>query len=205
MSPRPKLTDTRKNQILEAAASVIADRGMADTRIADIAERIGVSPALVLYYFDTKDQLLGEALVSKDQQFIESVTKEMAPESSPSRRLITLVEASCPNRTNGASVDDEYVLWIEVWSRSRHDATLAESRRAMDVRWRQAIADVVLEGQEEGEFDAGVDPDDFALHLSGLIDGLAIQVVLGDDHVSPERMRRVCLDVASHHLGAVLD
>lgn len=191
-------------QMLEAAASVIAERGMADTRISDIAERVGVSPALVLYYFGSKDELLGEALVNKDQQFIEVVTKAMAPEPSPARKLVILIEASCPTRTDGKAIDDEYVLWIEAWARSRHDEGLAASRRAMDERWRQAIADVVREGQESGEFDGDVDPDDFSLNLSALLDGLAIQVVLGDDHVSPEDMRRLCLLNAGSRLGVQL-
>ena len=38
--------------------SVITDRGLAETRISDIAERAGVSPGLILYYFESKDRLL---------------------------------------------------------------------------------------------------------------------------------------------------
>ncbi|HJR91199.1 MAG TPA: TetR family transcriptional regulator C-terminal domain-containing protein [Acidimicrobiia bacterium] len=204
MSPRPKLTDLRRQQILEAAAAVIAERGLADARIADIADRIGVSPALILYYFESKDVLLGEALAHKDRQFFESVTAAMAEAESPGRRLATLIEASCPTRTAGLGVDDEYVLWIEVWSRSRHDTTLAKSRREMDGRWRGAIADVVRHGQDVGEFGVAVDPDDFALRLAALIDGLAIQVVLGDDHVGPDDMRRLCLAAAATELGVPL-
>ena len=54
--------DQRREQMLRAALEVIADRGYADTRIADVAERTGISPALVIYYFKTKDQLLTEAI-----------------------------------------------------------------------------------------------------------------------------------------------
>ena len=45
-----------------SALDVIAERGFADTRIADVAERAGTSPALVIYYFQTKDNLLTEAV-----------------------------------------------------------------------------------------------------------------------------------------------
>src|SRR5258708_25943992 len=54
--------DHRREQMLRAALEVIAERGYADTRIADVAERAGVSPALVIYYFKTKDQLLTAAI-----------------------------------------------------------------------------------------------------------------------------------------------
>ena len=48
--------------MLRAALEVIVERGYAETRIADIAERTGTSPALVIYYFKTRDQLLTEAI-----------------------------------------------------------------------------------------------------------------------------------------------
>src|SRR5215467_15025855 len=43
--------DQRRAQMMAAALQVISERGFADTRIADVAERAGTSPALVIYYF----------------------------------------------------------------------------------------------------------------------------------------------------------
>ena len=60
------------------------------------------------------------------------------------------------------------------------------------------------EGQKDGEFSAGVDPDDFALTLSGLLDGLGVQVTLGQPDVTPERMVSRCLTLASSELGCDL-
>jgi AcrR family transcriptional regulator len=61
MSPRRQLSAARRRQILEAAVAVVCERGLCDTRIADVAERAGTSPALVVYYFGTKDRLLAAA------------------------------------------------------------------------------------------------------------------------------------------------
>jgi AcrR family transcriptional regulator len=47
--------------VLGATARVIAERGPYETRITDVAEIVGVSPALVLYYFPTQAALLAEA------------------------------------------------------------------------------------------------------------------------------------------------
>ena len=41
--------EQRREQMLRAALDVIVERGYADTRIADVAERTGTSPALVIY------------------------------------------------------------------------------------------------------------------------------------------------------------
>src|SRR5262245_29215481 len=58
----------RHQEILDPAARVITDRGLAETRISDIAEEAGVSPGLILYYFDSKDRLLAEALTYANDQ-----------------------------------------------------------------------------------------------------------------------------------------
>jgi AcrR family transcriptional regulator len=48
-----KQSKDRHQEILDAAARVITDRGLAETRISDIAEEAGVSPGLILYYFES--------------------------------------------------------------------------------------------------------------------------------------------------------
>src|ERR1039458_307112 len=58
----PGTADQRREQMLRAALAVSSERGYADTRIADVAERTGISPALVIYYSKTKGQLLTEAI-----------------------------------------------------------------------------------------------------------------------------------------------
>lgn len=204
VSPRPRLTDVRRRQILEAAADVIVARGLPDTRIADIAESVGVSPPLIMYYFESKDELLAEALAHKDRQFFDSVSASIAAGDSPADRLATLIDATCPSN-GGTSIDDDYALWIEAWSRARHDEAVASTRRKMDATWRRAVAEVVAEGQAAGQFDAAVHPERFALKITALIDGLAIHVMLGDDDIGPEDMRRICLDAAGSELGFPLE
>src|SRR5262245_21011020 len=63
------LADVRRDQMLAAASTLIAERGFSDTRIADVAKRVGASPALVIYYFGTKDSLLTEALRWSERSF----------------------------------------------------------------------------------------------------------------------------------------
>lgn len=195
------MTEERRRQILEAAAAVIAERGVCDARISDIATRIGTSPALILYYFPGKDALLAEALAYRDQQFFDSVASELT-EGSPSLRLEALIEASCPP-DEPLERDSEWLLWLDVWTRSRHDDTLAKTRMRMDNLFRAAIEEIVSEGIENADFQP-VAVKDFAINLSALIDGLAIQVLLKDPAVDSANMRRLCLGFAQTHLGSTI-
>ena len=75
MSPRPRVDHLRKPQIVAAAAEVLYERGLFDTRIGDIAERAGTSSPTILYYFESKDRLLEEAVEYADRQFYDAAVR----------------------------------------------------------------------------------------------------------------------------------
>lgn len=178
---------------------MIAERGFCDARISDIATRIGTSPALILYYFPGKDVLLAEALAYRDQQFLDGVASEVTDTDTAAERLRSLIEASCPP-DEPLEKDSEWLLWLDVWTRSRHDETLAKTRRDMDRLFRTAIEEIVDDGIAAGDF-RQVDVADFAVNLSALIDGLAIQVLLADPSVDSATMRRLCLAFGQSQVG----
>jgi AcrR family transcriptional regulator len=92
------------------------------------------------------------------------------------------------------------VLWIELWPQALRNEELAATREALDRRWREAIAEIIREGQQRGEF-AGGDPDELARLTASLLDGLMIQVALEDGEVSPARARELCLAALERELG----
>src|SRR6478736_519097 len=93
------VADARRDQMLAAAARLIAERGFSDTRIADVAERIGSSPALVIYYFGTKDSLLTEALRWSERSFYAAVEEMLGQTAAAADRIDRLVAWCLPDRT----------------------------------------------------------------------------------------------------------
>src|SRR6202042_2581418 len=87
--------DSRREQMLRAALEVIAERGYAETRIADVAERIGISPALVIYYFKTKDQLLTESIRYLDNIWYATGQRRMSELPTAAARIEEIVAMSC--------------------------------------------------------------------------------------------------------------
>jgi AcrR family transcriptional regulator len=196
-----KQNKDRHQEILDAAARVITDRGLAETRISDIAEEAGVSPGLILYYFESKDRLLAEALTFANDQFYLRTSREIRRIPSARDQLRRLIDLSVPGYLPEFERLDEWALWIEVWVRALRDPEMAKDREVLDQRWRSQLADLIRGGQASGEFSSGEEADELALRLQTLIDGLAIQVILNDSEVSPERMHRTCMAVAAHQLG----
>jgi AcrR family transcriptional regulator len=200
VSPRPKVDHLRKPQIIAAAAEVLYERGLFDTRIGDIAERAGTSSPTILYYFESKDRLLEEAVEFADRSFYERLSEGQGRIEGAGDKLVHLIEET----SLGPGGLNDYTLWMEIWVRARRDTSVRSAYFRLDRRQRELIAGIVRDGQAAGEFSPKTDPDDFALALSGLMDGLGVQVTLGQPDVTAARMIDRCLALASSELQCQL-
>jgi len=187
VSPRPRMTESRRHDILRATVTAIAERGLCETRISDVADIVGVSPALVLYYFPTKAALLTEALVYLDRLFYEGVAAKLEEASNAEDRLIILIEESCPVPAKPGELPDSWILWPAMWEMARLDPALAAARARLDEAWRAQIVAIVEDGIADGEF-GEVDVKAFSIQLAAMLDGLAIEAMLGDPTVDAARM-----------------
>src|SRR3954468_22958309 len=193
------VADVRRDQMLAAAATLIAERGFSDTRIADVASRVGASPALVIYYFGTKDSLLTEALRWSERSFY-AATEEMLRSTPTIRaRLETLVEWTLVADVPTSSTSD-WGLWFDLWAQAFRHPEVKKDRAQLDAQWRDLIARIVQDGIDHGEIQK-VDVHEFAVMWSSLLDGLVIQVSLADPVVTPPLARRIALELADKELG----
>jgi AcrR family transcriptional regulator len=95
MSPRPRITDARRQEIVGAALNVISERGFQDTRLTDIAERAGTSAPAVLYHFNTKDEILDAVVSLVEGRFYERVEATLLEqEVRPMERLVRFLQSA---------------------------------------------------------------------------------------------------------------
>ena len=196
-APATENNEARRVQMLRAAAELVCERGFSETRISDVAKRAGVSSALVIYYFGTRDRLLVDALRYSEESGYEAAERMLAEIPSLHERLSLLIKWTCvpgPDVAGpaGPGAENEipgaWGLWFDLWAQAfRHDEVKA-GRVELDARWRRMIADAV----ESAELDSDVDARMFALEFSALLDGLSIQVALED----PEVDSKVAYDIA---------
>jgi AcrR family transcriptional regulator len=171
---------------------VIQERGFHDARITDIAERVGIHASTVLHYVKSKDALLRDALTFGEEAFFTSLTDELEREEDAVKRLLLVIDW-CSTPPVGLN---DWALWIETWQLARINPEVRAARTELDARWRALVADIIRKGRDDGQF-KGPEPDDAAVILASLLDGLALQVALGDPEVTAERMRRLAIVAAS--------
>jgi AcrR family transcriptional regulator len=100
MSPRTTqqnkvIRDEREQQILDAALAVFAQKGYGDTRIADIANAVGIAKGTIYLYFESKDALFKAVFL----RMFDAMTTPLAevavdPDKSPGDRLLTIARQS---------------------------------------------------------------------------------------------------------------
>jgi AcrR family transcriptional regulator len=193
------VADVRRDQMLAAAANLIAERGFSDTRIADVAKRVGASPALVIYYFGTKDSLLTEALRWSERSFYAEAEEMLDSTEKLRDRLEVLVEWNIV-ADKQQDITGDWGLWFDLWAQAFRHPEVKKDRAELDARWRDLIARVVQDGIDSGEIEK-VDAQEFAIMWGSLLDGLVIQVALDDPVVTVPLARKIALEVAQKELG----
>jgi AcrR family transcriptional regulator/transposase len=186
----------RETAILKAALEALREKGLAETRMIDIARRVHMSPGHVLYYFPSKQALLMEALQWSEEMFHQQVAEDLPMAATAWDRLVLLMDLSAP-RGEG---DPQWLLWLETWANAPHDQEVAQHQAELGRRWTTRIVGVVREGQERGEF-APIPAHLFALRLTALMDGLAIMVTTGAGQMSRRRMLEETRLWAAEQLG----
>jgi AcrR family transcriptional regulator len=191
--PRRRRDAIRRPQILATAVELVREKGLWNVRISDVARRAGISPSSVVYYFGTKDELFVQAITGADDAFYAEVEPELAEVSDPAERLALLVVRSS---------NSDWLLWVDLWVYARHnsDVKIKRSQRRFNRRWRDSIATVIRYGVQREAWPVAA-PDEVALRLAALTDGLAVQMLLGEPDHTPEQYVRATLTAAALELG----
>ncbi|WUE97037.1 TetR family transcriptional regulator C-terminal domain-containing protein [Streptomyces sp. NBC_00490] len=185
----------RREELLRAAVEQIEARGVAAVRIADVASALGVSNALVLYHFSTKEKLVAAAFRHAAEDDLAQLRKLLGRRTTALRRLRSAVRWYAPTgQAKG------WRLWIEGWAAALREPALQEVTRDLDRRWKAAITEVVREGMAAGEFHCP-DPDGTALRLTALLDGLAVQLTSYPGAVSRSRAQEWVDEALARELG----
>lgn len=188
--PRPSVEAERRPQILAAACAVIASAGIPALRLSDVAREAGVSSGTVHYYFETKREVIAAAFEFNLADSLARRQELLASGKDSLEILHDLVESYLPNDESSVRA---WKVWLALWAEGSRDPVLQEINDRLYGQWRDVVAGVIEAAQREGLARPG-DPAAQANMLIGMLDGLAVQVVLDSPSMSLEAMRKTCHD-----------
>lgn len=178
MSPRTpdafqQLRDDRRELILQAASQVFARKGLATTKIADVAAAAGVSYGLVYHYFRTKDAVFA-ALVERAAQSTEALAHMiLAQPLTAWGRLEWTVQVMLVGLQQQP---EAFMITLEAVTR---EEVPAESRQRLERSsglLRDVLGGLLREGQAAGLVCPG-DPEQLITTFLSCIHGLAITLL----------------------------
>ena len=105
----------RRDAVYRAAMTLIAERGIDATRVADIGRRVGMSPGHVLYYFGTKERLLVDTLRWSEGDLGDQRRAAMRHGRPGWPKLRRFTDIYLPDGTS----DPRWRLWIETVAKPR--------------------------------------------------------------------------------------
>ncbi|WP_254811281.1 TetR/AcrR family transcriptional regulator [Streptomyces cavourensis] len=185
----------RREELLRATVEQIEIRGASSVRIADVASALGVSNALVLYHFSTKEKLVAAAFAYAAEADLAHLRKLLARRTTAVRRLRAAVRWYAPTgQAKG------WRLWIEGWAAALREPALRKVAGDLDQRWKTELAEVIEEGAAAGEFQCA-DPESAAWRLTALLDGLAVQMTSYEGPLPRATMLRWTDEALARELG----
>ena len=185
---RPSVEAERREQILRAACQIVAEIGHRSLRVSDVAGRAGTSTGTVHYYFATKRDLIYAAFEFNFERSVERRKPILALHQDPRERLSAFVDSYLPESEDTVGA---WRVWAELWVEALREPDLQELNERVYGEWRRLVAGIIRDGQDQGLLRPG-DAVELANALIGMIDGLAIQVLLGSRNMTVDRMRAVC-------------
>ncbi|MFF4596670.1 TetR family transcriptional regulator C-terminal domain-containing protein [Amycolatopsis sp. NPDC001319] len=193
---QPVTAQERRDQILEAATVLIARRGYHNVRVSDIARYCGTSTATVHYHFPSKEAALHAALEFYARRFRERLDEEFGQASSAREKLRRLIEVQLTLTPDDV---DEWSVWIQFWNQAMLEPELRPAQRRIYSSWRRLVVDLLRECRREG-LAPEADVEALADRFTAMVDGLAIQILVGSTDLTPDRMRTLLLQAFEPHL-----
>jgi AcrR family transcriptional regulator len=163
-------TLVRREQIVQAALSLIGSHGLRRLSVASLARRVGLVPSALYRHFKGKDEVIEAVLQHIRDSLQENVRSVRAETTDPLERLRRLLMRHLAMvMDNGALPRIVFSEDVYAGRPSRRARMFAGIRTYLD-----EVAAIVRQGQTDGQIRPDVDPQTVATLFLGLIQPGAI-------------------------------
>jgi len=183
----------RKQQLVDAAVVLFAERGYSATRILDICDRAGVAKGLFYWYFPTKLDLFTELVRSMRHQLRRAQADAMDDDADALTRIHQGAAASV--RFIGEHA--RYFALVEV---ERADPAIADALRAGSEVYLEDVTALIREAQADGRV-IDADPQLLALGVLGAVSSFSNAWRSGRIDLTDDELAEFVADWVGRALG----
>jgi AcrR family transcriptional regulator len=190
----------RRQQLARAARQVLLERGAVGLRVKDVAERAGLAPSSVLYYYPNLDELLIEVSRGAIERFTERRAAAVRRLDGARDQLRLAIHLGVPSGPD--DVDSRILYELDAFTGSSPAfGILTASYFDRQAVLYESILDA---GARTGDFELTADALTIARGLVGMEDGLGLQVVIAHPAIDRSVAEEILVRYAETAIGAAL-
>jgi AcrR family transcriptional regulator len=181
ISATVSLVETREN-ILQTAAHLFSTLGYAKTSLSQVAKEAGVSKALILWHFESKEQLFRAALQRTLEPYFINVVADLdhLDEVGQIRKLIDLYYEFVDDHLFSIKL----VLGLLLREEKHPDDVVARIGQLFRV-YSNLLAEIIETGRQKGLFRSNVKPPQEAALIMAVLNGILVQSFLQEASLDP--------------------
>ena len=154
-----------REQVIDAAAKVFAEKGFDAARLEEIAAELGILKGSLYYYASSKVELLHLVQLRRLVELLDHVAAIAANPEPPLDRLAAILGF---HLQRFEQFYPESMQWLTPSPRRETSADAADESRALNHRFETILRDLIAEAQAAGDCRPEIDPHIAALGLLGM-------------------------------------
>jgi TetR/AcrR family fatty acid metabolism transcriptional regulator len=164
----------KRDRILKAAVKVFARNGFHATRVSEVAKAAGVADGTIYLYFKSKDELLVSLFEDRIGKLLAFMEHSLPKLPSAPERLRAVIDMQLGLLEGERDLAEVVTVIIRQSTRLMKEFAAPKFLAYLD-----AIARIVHEGQDAGDFRTDVSPHIAARAVFGALDGITLTWALG--------------------------
>jgi DNA-binding transcriptional regulator YbjK len=185
----------RRRELVSSASTLVARKGLANVRLRDVADAVGLTSGAVLYYYGNLDELFTAAYDGAIERWCRQRERAISAIGDPAERLATAIRMAIPSGPD----DDEIRLLYELEPVALRDPACAALMSGYVERQVAMYAAILEVGAATGVFELAHDARTLARNLVALEDGQGLYVLMGRDE--PAEVERRVFDYLASAAG----
>jgi len=196
MSPKKVDKDQKKQDILTAAMKVIAQKGVKNTKMADVAAMADVGKGTIYEYFRSRDEIFIEVCNFVILGMESGLRQELSIQKDPEQKLRDMTGIIFSGLEQFSP--ETAALFIDIWSESiRHKTGASNGLIDLEHLYDEMRAEFTLvidDGIRTGQF-RQVDSHLAASAILAVIDGLILQWILNPKAIDLKTANNKIMDL----------
>ena len=179
MSPRPDVSEERKQQIIDAAITAFARNGFHKTRMDDIAEESKISKGLLYWYFKSKEEITIAILDTLIGFELRNFKDLPSMDRTARERLELFMNHFIDDLSQ---MDRIRPILYEFYSLAMREKGLQKYVAQVLQAYLDILIPIFQQGIERGEF-LSIDPEKAALAAGAILEGTVLMWVFDPTRV----------------------